>query len=70
MSENEQPCECHECIVANVGKPSVTIPAYKGRPARELHGVALRQHYEALEELKAMIARMRRELGLKAPEGR
>lgn len=56
---SQDPCPCHACVVANVGRPSVTIPACRYRPAEELHGKALRDYWEAREALEATIARLR-----------
>jgi len=58
MSERP-PCTCGDCTRAGVGKPSITIPGYRGIPARELHGVALVQHYEAQDRLRATIQQIR-----------
>jgi hypothetical protein len=64
MSDPKPPCECHECVLANAGRPSVTIPGCRYREPEELHGVRLKRYYEAQDELKATIARIlgRREL--------
>jgi hypothetical protein len=53
------PCQCHACIVAGVDRPSVTIPAYKGTPAIELHGVDLMRLYEAQDGLKAALVKVK-----------
>jgi hypothetical protein len=53
------PCTCHACIVAGVDRPSVTIPAYKGQPAIELHGVELMRLYEAQDGLKAALVKIK-----------
>jgi hypothetical protein len=55
MIIGESNCECHACIVANVGRPSVTIPAWKDHQAEELHGVELRRWWEARDAYKATV---------------
>lgn len=53
------PCTCHLCVVAGCDRPPVTIPAFRSEPARTLHGVDLVRHYQAQDELKAVLARYR-----------
>lgn len=52
-----EPCPCHACVVAGVDRPSVTIPAFRGDPALELHGRELARYYEAQDELRATLAK-------------
>lgn len=57
---SDEPCTCHDCVVANVGRPAVTIPANRYEPARTLHGRELVKHYEGEDKLRAMITELRR----------
>jgi hypothetical protein len=54
-----EPCPCQACVVAGVDRPSVTIPAWQHIPARELHGVELRDYLAAQDRLRATIAKLR-----------
>jgi hypothetical protein len=65
MSESPDLCTCHACVVANVDRPPITIPAHKGEPAKTLHGVELRKHYEAMDQLRAAIEKFKREKAIR-----
>jgi hypothetical protein len=54
-----EPCNCHPCIVAGVDRPSVTMPAYRGEPAYELHGPELVKYYAAQDGLRATLAKLK-----------
>jgi hypothetical protein len=53
------PCECHACVLAGVGRRSVTIPEWRGTPAQELHGRDLQRFYEAQDGLRAALAKIK-----------
>jgi hypothetical protein len=58
MPDQPEPCRCHACVIANVPGPSVTVPGFKNRPARDLHGVELREHYEMLAKFRELRQRI------------
>lgn len=59
MSDNREPCCCEACDLAGCDRPPITIPAFKGTPARTLHGKELVAHYRAQDELRATLAKLR-----------